>query len=999
MDSPKTPITPSPPAEITLHRRSNPSVATLSVNLLRADSSSNQPISPHSRSLYQKHFGLGAPPRPLFFPPDLESAKSYLKETRKSWLKKQNLPPKFPKRILDPLATPLSSRDRVLGEEMGVCHGCHGKVGDGAHVGSAIGKNLCRNIHSNSCPGGYIDDVNWKGCPLNYRSGLMSGSGFEHTMQQSEFLDQSRVQNQPFFSTPQFPDQSFIQLSLQDQMRQVSDQPQQMVRGGQHQPGLHGPDQQAGLQNGVLRESFPVNYNDNPVDLTLSQVNRGQQQVDELRTINQAAAAEMVRNNQPGVQQLNIRDLRALPELSGNVDGHMGVIRQDVPSLIPAPSAQPRGAQPGTQPGTQPGAQPDAVLGAQPGAVLGAQPGAVLGEQPGAVLGAQPGAQPGAVLGAQPGAYSYNSAQLYQVTGDGIRVSSADVNTQLQLSVRPKQRFPSFVSLAGSGQQQHQLAMVGGQHQSVREPGHLLPPPQSLSSQQQPVLLPGQQQGAQPYVQQGHPQQYQPISGQRLGGKYQSVSQYKYQQQQNSNSKPLNGIQPMHNASLPNSAMHGQYPSHYSQHVQPGMLYNAHQGGHFHGQPLSPQQLPQHYQPSAPPPDDVPHQPSDVSYQYVTDSTGRQILVKSSALREQLEPQQQVVQGVHPVQQPGIQFGRTAQYRVEYRCDPSSGELYQVEVPISPPRTSYGIQQQPNTSSQFRTEFRCDPNTGHLYKVSVPTTPHTVSPPINPIQPKPHSVPLNQQRMDVTSLPWNSSQPAQDQSGVSDTSQSRAQQIEERVKGIVSFVEQGGATKKSKLVDYAKHCSAKWVTQATASNMNLALYGYAAVSELEAGLTGKSSVLSQSELISKLSHLKSVFEVCCINSQAQDFTGYGWTLARDYAKKVESKVDQRGLQWQDVSAGVQTDMLMMAQCDYPRPVKTVEVKEKKKAEIERSERPCTTYNTCTTESKCEYEVSNPGKSCQRKHECSYCRKHFKRSCEHQETKCIKKQNGVVGAGH
>jgi hypothetical protein len=162
---------------------------------------------------------------------------------------------------------------------------------------------------------------------------------------------------------------------------------------------------------------------------------------------------------------------------------------------------------------------------------------------------------------------------------------------------------------------------------------------------------------------------------------------------------------------------------------------------------------------------------------------------------------------------------------------------------------------------------------------------------------------------------------SREHSGFTDADQSRAKQIEEKVKGIVNIVEQGGATKKSKLIDYAKQCSAKWVTQATATNMNLPLYAFAAISEIEAGLTGRSETLSQGELIAKLGHVKSVFEVCCINSQKSHFTGYGWTLARDYAKKVDSKVDQKGLQWQAVSSSVQTDMLMMAQCDYPRPVK------------------------------------------------------------------------------
>ena len=47
-----------------------------------------------------------------------------------------------------------------------VCHGCHGPVGGGAHVGSATGKNHCRFLHSSSCQGGIVEDESWRACPL-----------------------------------------------------------------------------------------------------------------------------------------------------------------------------------------------------------------------------------------------------------------------------------------------------------------------------------------------------------------------------------------------------------------------------------------------------------------------------------------------------------------------------------------------------------------------------------------------------------------------------------------------------------------------------------------------------------------------------------------------------------------------------------------------------------------------------------------------------------------
>lgn len=145
-------------------------------------------------------------------------------------------------------------------------------------------------------------------------------------------------------------------------------------------------------------------------------------------------------------------------------------------------------------------------------------------------------------------------------------------------------------------------------------------------------------------------------------------------------------------------------------------------------------------------------------------------------------------------------------------------------------------------------------------------------------------------------------------------------------------------------------------------------------------------------------HVRSVFEVCCLNSSAQDFTGYGWTLARDYASKVENKVDQNVTTWEEMPKGVQTADLLLAQCDYPRPYQPYQQKDPpKRKENERSAtRLCTTFNSCTTLDKCDYEMSNPGLTCQYKHECNYCRKHFKQGLKHQELKCNKKANGIVG---
>ena len=170
------------------------------------------------------------------------------------------------------------------------------------------------------------------------------------------------------------------------------------------------------------------------------------------------------------------------------------------------------------------------------------------------------------------------------------------------------------------------------------------------------------------------------------------------------------------------------------------------------------------------------------------------------------------------------------------------------------------------------------------------------------------------------------------------------------------------------------------------ANINLPLYVWGAVAELEASLSGRAEALHEGVILGKLRHLQNILEVCCLSSSATDFTGYGWTLARDYATKVDNEVEQKLVNWQGMQAGVRTGTLVSSQMEHPRPPQPKDMKKNDKKEV------CTTYNKCKTEGKCEYEVAHPGKSCQRKHECSYCREKKKQSWRHQAWNCQNKAN-------
>ena len=75
--------------------------------------------------------------RPRFIPGNFESAKAFLKASVESLPRTRTRHRLSRGSVSD---TPLTSRKTP---EMGVCHGCHGHIGGGAHQGSAPGKNIC----------------------------------------------------------------------------------------------------------------------------------------------------------------------------------------------------------------------------------------------------------------------------------------------------------------------------------------------------------------------------------------------------------------------------------------------------------------------------------------------------------------------------------------------------------------------------------------------------------------------------------------------------------------------------------------------------------------------------------------------------------------------------------------------------------------------------------------------------------------------------------------
>ena len=385
---------------------------------------------------------------------------------------------------------------------------------------------------------------------------------------------------------------------------------------------------------------------------------------------------------------------------------------------------------------------------------------------------------------------------------------------------------------------------------------------------------------------------------------------------------------------------------------------------------------------------DIQHPPiPGTGYEWLTDSTGRKHLIQvesasngsSRIIQHGHQPPAQDncnrtkiynrVQNDNLVAQNSASRNEEdANFRVEYRCSPTTGRTWRVRIPVSPVHS-------PQKQAMVW-EWRIDPHTGQHYQIEVPQ---------------------NSQRCDMLSTPRRTHESYENHGYVAQnmniepnpsllqapSSNGRQDKTQVSVAGIYRVDK---SKKTSSTVEFARNCPAKWAKTTTNNTINLPLYAWSTLAEIEAAMSGRLQPLNEGELIGKLRHLKNTMEVCCLNSSGTDFSTYGWTIAKDYAFKVEDEIAQGLATWQSMAPGIRTNSLVSAQMDCPR-----YTQKPNRTDKEERIKVCTTYNKCKTKNKCEYEMQYPDKQCQRKHECSWCRSNSNQSNRHQEWDCKKKE--------
>ena len=82
-----------------------------------------------------------------------------------------------------------------------------------------------------------------------------------------------------------------------------------------------------------------------------------------------------------------------------------------------------------------------------------------------------------------------------------------------------------------------------------------------------------------------------------------------------------------------------------------------------------------------------------------------------------------------------------------------------------------------------------------------------------------------------------------------------------------------------------------WADKLNAESMNIVVWMWAYIAEILTSLQGQGQEIQHGDLVAKLQHALCVLQVCASHSERTDFDHQAWKIARLYAKKVQSQLD------------------------------------------------------------------------------------------------------------
>ena len=195
--------------------------------------------------------------------------------------------------------------------------------------------------------------------------------------------------------------------------------------------------------------------------------------------------------------------------------------------------------------------------------------------------------------------------------------------------------------------------------------------------------------------------------------------------------------------------------------------------------------------------------------------------------------------------------------------------------------------------------------------------------------------------------------------------------------------------------DFAKYCQVEYAKKAKSDNCNLVLYVWGYVAQMLASKQGLVDAMPEQEQLGRLQHLLHVLELCAMQCSSTDFNSPAWLCAKNYSDRVFQDLDSGSTSWAQIGPKMHPTNMMQAMSAHPKVSSFKQdkfgTKPTNNGQLEATPGPvCPKWVDCDIEDKCQYEVDNPGRTCNRPHYCTFCLKKFKQTRKHKEVDCRKK---------
>ena len=184
--------------------------------------------------------------------------------------------------------------------------------------------------------------------------------------------------------------------------------------------------------------------------------------------------------------------------------------------------------------------------------------------------------------------------------------------------------------------------------------------------------------------------------------------------------------------------------------------------------------------------------------------------------------------------------------------------------------------------------------------------------------------------------------------------------------------------KQLKAYEFAATGQFSYKNQLKQDNTNAITFAYGSFKHLEAAKLGLIQ-MDDEEFLSRLRHLKNVYEVACLSSNLSSFSDSAWQVAREYDTRVVADIESGAKTWSTLSKGLETDAIYCAnqivelKNKAKKPVKDPKDVKNPRDKKDTKVKACTTFNTHRSSDGCFWEHNNRGETCIFEHFCSWCK--------------------------